>query len=176
MASGPDNYNHNKLKKTIGGNTITSATWFDVIEEIDVATVKSKKMHENCDEHCKIRIIAVAEILHFGKGSTHCYDEDKRGKWSVGFVNEDEESSRLASPTFTPDAIYISGTGSYPSFAHYDGEWWVIFGILKRKINGETVKCYVLHNPKGTFDKRYLDSLKDRFFPDILAKEVEKWE
>jgi hypothetical protein len=139
-SSGPDNWNHNKLRKATGKFSLRYATWFDVIEEVDVATVKSKKMHANCDNTCKIRIIAVSEVFDFHE-KIDWSTPDRTGKWTVR-----------------------------------DGEWWIIFGILKRKIQGEKTKCYVLHNPKCVVDRSHFDNLKDNFFPGILAKEVEKWE
>jgi hypothetical protein len=175
-SSGPDNWNHNKLRKATGKFSLRYATWFDVIEEVDVATVKSKKMHANCDNTCKIRIIAVSEVFDFHE-KIDWSTPDRTGKWTVRKSRSSkDETNRLANPNFTPDAIYISGTGSHPSMAYYDGEWWIIFGILKRKIQGEKTKCYVLHNPKCVVDRSHFDNLKDNFFPGILAKEVEKWE
>ena len=180
MASGPENYNHRKVFKARNkGISLSNAAWFSVIQE--VTDLKSKKATENCDEHCKIRAIAVIEILHFALNSSSHYIERLRNKWSITLGRRTESgellTSQLANPNFTPGAVYLSGVGSYPSMVHYDGQWWIVYGILKRKINNvKNTKIYVLHNPRCVIAQMYLDDLKDNFFPRILASEIENLE
>jgi hypothetical protein len=162
MAKGPENYNHKKVKRAMKrGIEISAAKWYKVIQEIDMTKSRSKKMTANCDSHCKIRGIAVLDCVHFYQS----------GGWDMSMA---VPTNVIADPKFTPDAVYISGSGHYPSMAHYDGEWWIVYGIIRRKINDHSTKVYVLHNPRCIIEKGYLDDLKDNFFPKILAKQIEE--
>jgi hypothetical protein len=149
--SGPNNFNHDKLRKPIVKYFPKRVKWLEVINKNpDVSNYKFNR--KNCTEECKIKCIEVgcAPVVEFheraaDKGlNRYTIEQYSFNVYHNGsnVVVQSPRQDILSSPNFDPEITYVSGNNS-TSMMCVDGEWWGVYAVKKMKNGNELV---VLHN------------------------------
>ena len=179
MASGPDNYNHNKLSKPIfPHHRPTRAQWY-LAKAVDLPNYDRKGINivpakKNCTPQCRLCAVEVEDVLTFVRPSTS--EIKKNGKpdeWSVFAPSwRPDPFLKMADPNFdiqkATNLVYLSGVGgACASMMWWNDEWWIVFGIKHKYQKDENglKKCvstrHILHSvQKLGWDQSGVDQIK----------------